>query len=223
MAVSALNSGMLLFVTWTVGEDGQPHPRIDARLGDDERELLARLAARDEAALQSVLAAHEGRIYQLALKITGSPEDAEEVTQDTFLRLLDSLEQFEGRASLGTWLYKLGLNLSLMRRRSLSRRREQAWEDPLLAFDETGHHLHPVGRWSGSVLDIEREQTRRQVREAIAELPDDYHTVLVLADLEGRSRQEIADMLELSIPAVKSRLHRARLMLRARLARDFEA
>jgi len=213
---------MLLFVTWTLGEDGEARPRIEAQLGAEERELLTRLAARDESALQALLAAHEGRIYQLALKITGSPEDAEEVTQDTFLRLLDSLAQFEGRASLGTWLYKLGLNMALMRRRKLGRRREQAWEDPLLAFDETGHHLHPVGRWQGTVLDIESEQVRREVREAIAELPEDYHTVLVLADLEGRSRQEIADMLELTIPAVKSRLHRARLMLRARLARDFE-
>jgi RNA polymerase sigma-70 factor (ECF subfamily) len=216
---------MLLIVTWTVdgeGDRAKPVPRIDARLSEADADLIRRLAAKDPAALQAVLAEHEGRIYQLALKITGSVEDAEEVTQDTFLKLLDTIERFEGRSSLGTWLYKLGLNEALMRRRKLGRRKEQAWEDPLLVFDERGQYQEPVGRWRGSVLDIEREQTKRTVRETIAQLPEDYGTVLVLADLEGRSRQEIAELLELSVPAVKSRLHRARLMLRARLSRDFE-
>lgn len=222
----AFNTGMLLFVSWTLGDEAagaSPAPSIEARLSEEERELLRRLAARDEEALRRVLADHQQRIYQLALRITGSAEDAEEVTQDTFLRLLDSLEQFEGRARLGTWVYKLGLNLALMRRRSLGRRPEQAWADPMAGFDADGHHLNPVGRWRGAVLDAEREQTRRLVREAIAEMPADYQSVLVLADIEGRSRQEIAELLELSVPAVKSRLHRARLMLRARLAKEFEA
>ncbi len=216
---------MLLIVTWTIegeGDSAKAKPSIEARLDKDEVELVRGLAARDESALSAVLARHEGRIYQLALKITGNPEDAEEVTQDTFLKLVDSIEKFEGRSSLGTWLYKLGLNMALMRRRKVGRRQEQAWEDPLLAFDETGHHSAPIGRWRGSVLDIEREETKRVVREAIEELPEDYGSVLVLADMEGRSRQEIADMMDLSVPAVKSRLHRARLMLRAHLSGDFE-
>lgn len=226
VAANAFNTGMLLFVSWTQGGEGeakgQAVPVIEARLSEAERSLLQRLAARDEDALRSVLAQHQQRIYQLALKITGSAEDAEEVTQDTFLRLMDSLAQFEGRSSLGTWVYKLGLNLSLMRRRALGRRPEQPWADPLEGFDARGHHIDPVGRWRGGVLDAEREQTRRLVREAIADMPAEYNSVLVLADMEGRSRQEIAEMLELSVPAVKSRLHRARLMLRARLAKEFE-
>lgn len=224
VSVNGLNGCMLLFVTWTVNGEGQAvKPQIEARLDEGEADLIRRLAARDEGALQQVLAEHEDRIHQLALKITGNAEDAEEVTQDTFLKLLDSIDKFEGRSSLGTWLYKLGLNMALMRRRKLGRRREQAWEDPLLAFDETGHHASPIGRWQGSVMDIEQEETKRVVREAIDELPEDYGGVLILADMEGRSRQEIAEMLDLSVPAVKSRLHRARLMLRARLAHDFEA
>lgn len=216
---------MFLFVNWTIegeGSSAKAKPSIEARLTGDEHELVRRLAARDESALKKVLDDHHARIYQLALKITGSPEDAEEVTQDTFLKLVDSIDKFEGRSSLGTWLYKLGLNMALMRRRKVGRRREQVWEDPLLAFDETGHHSAPIGRWRGTVLDIEREETRRVVREAIEELPEDYGSVLILADMEGRSRQEIAELMDLSVPAVKSRLHRARLMLRARLANDFE-
>ncbi len=214
---------MLLIVTWTVEGPGEaPKPRLEARLSEAEQSLIQRLAQRDESALQEVLASHQGRIYQLALKITGSVEDAEEITQDTFLRLLDTIDRFEGRSSLGTWLYKLGLNQALMRRRKIMRRQEQSREDPLQAFKEDGQHAAPIGRWRGSVLDIEREETNRIVREAIDQLPEDYNVVLVLADMEGRSRQEIAELLELSVPAVKSRLHRARLMLRARLARDFE-
>ncbi len=216
---------MLLFVTWNLSGDGEgvaPRPVISAHLSEAEQALVKRLVKRDESALAEVLKQHQDRIYQLALKITGSVEDAEEITQDTFLKLLDTIERFEGRSSLGTWLYKLGLNQALMRRRKLGRRQEQSWEDPLQAFKEDGHHAAPIGRWRGSVLDIEQEETKRAVRDAIEELPDDYNTVLVLADIEGRSRQEIAELLELSVPAVKSRLHRARLMLRARLAKDFE-
>ena len=215
---------MLLVVTWTQAGDGGTarKPVISAQLSEAEQALIQRLLEKDESALVEILNQHEGRIYQLAFKITGSAEDAEEITQDTFLKLIETIDRFEGRSSLGTWLYKLGLNQALMRRRKMSRRREQAWEDPLLAFEEDGHHSAPIGRWRGSVLDIEREETKRAVREAIAELPEDYNTVLVLADIEGHSRQEIADLLELSIPAIKSRLHRARLMLRAMLARDFE-
>ncbi len=219
------NIAMLFLVTWTIEDDGdgpKAKPRIEARLDPAELEIVRGLAARDESALAKVLAEHQGRIYQLALKITGSAEDAEEVTQDTFLKLVDSIDKFEGRSSLGTWLYKLGMNMALMRRRKVTRRREQTWEDPLLAFDETGHHSSKIGRWRGSVLDIEREETRRIVRETIEELPEDYGGVLILADMEGRSRQEIAELMDLSVPAVKSRLHRARLMLRARLAADFE-
>jgi RNA polymerase sigma-70 factor, ECF subfamily len=225
MIATEFNTSMLFFINWTIeGEGGSAKAKlhIEARLSESEIELVRGLAARDESTLAKVLAEHQGRIYQLALKITGSTEDAEEVTQDTFLKLVDSIDKFEGRSSLGTWLYKLGMNMALMRRRKVTRRREQTWEDPLLAFDETGHHSNQIGRWRGSVLDIEREETKRVVREAIQELPEDYGSVLILADMEGRSRQEIADLMELSVPAVKSRLHRARLMLRARLAEDFE-
>lgn len=216
---------MLLIVTWTFDEESggaNPKLKIEARLTEAEQDLIRRLSERDESALQEVLTEHQSRIYQLALKITGNAEDAEETTQDTFMKLLDTIERFEGRSSLGTWLFKLGLNEALMRRRKVVRRQEQSWEDPMDAFKEDGHHAAPIGRWRGSVIDIEREETRRVVREAIEELPEEYNVVLVLADMEGRSRQEIADLLDLSVPAVKSRLHRARLMLRARLARDFE-
>jgi RNA polymerase sigma-70 factor (ECF subfamily) len=148
-------------------------------------------------------------------------EDAEEVTQDTFLRMLDKIDQFEGRSSLGTWVYRMGLNLALMKRRSSTRRPEQGWEDPMDAFTEDGLHAAPIRRWRGSVLDIQKEETARAVRDAVASLPEEHRTVIVLADLEGRSRQEIATALELSVPAVKSRLHRARLVLREKLAHDF--
>jgi RNA polymerase sigma-70 factor, ECF subfamily len=213
---------MLLTVFWTMDEQGQKKPHIEATLSEVEAKLVARLAKRDESALLEVLDGHRDRIYNLALRITGSVEDAEEVTQDTFIRMLDKIEQFEGRSTLGTWVYRMGMNLALMKRRSSTRRPEQSWEDPMEAFTEDGLHTAPIRKWRGSVLDIQKEETGRAVRDAVEKLPDEYRTVVVLADLEGRSRQEIADALELSIPAVKSRLHRARLALRKMLADDFE-
>ncbi len=212
---------MILTVLWTLDEGGRKKPHIEATLADAERRLVERLARRDESALLEVLKGHRERIYNLALRITGSVEDAEEVTQDTFLRMLDKIGQFEGRSSLGTWVYRMGLNLALMKRRSSTRRPEQSWEDPMEAFTEDGLHSAPIRKWRGSVLDIQKEETARAVRDAVESLPEEYRTVVVLADLEGRSRQEIATALELSVPAVKSRLHRARLVLREKLAQDF--
>jgi len=212
---------MFLTVFWTVDDEGRKKSRIEARLESDESLLVQRLARRDESALLEVLAGHRERIYNLALRITGSIEDAEEVTQDTFMRMLDKIGQFEGRSSLGTWIYRMGLNLALMKRRSATRRPEQGWEDPMEAFTEEGLHAAPIRRWRGSVLDIRKEETARAVRDAVRSLPDEYRRVVVLADLEGRSRQEIAEILDLSVPAVKSRLHRARLVLREKLADDF--
>ncbi len=203
-------------------EQGRKKPQIEATLSEAEAKLVERLAQKDESALREVLSGHRDRIYNLALRITGSVEDAEEVTQDTFLRMMDKIEQFEGRSTLGTWVYRMGTNLALMKRRSSTRRPEQSWEDPMEAFTEEGLHVAPIRKWRGSVLDIQKEETGRAVRDAIDKLPDEYRTVVVLADLEGQSRQEIADALELSIPAVKSRLHRARLALRKMLAADFE-
>ncbi len=203
-------------------EEGRKQPRIEATFSEAEAKLVKRLAQRDEGALLEVLSGHRDRIYSVALRITGSVEDAEEVTQDTFVRMLDKIQQFEGRSSLGTWVYRMGMNLALMKRRSSTRRPEQSWEDPMEAFTEDGLHTAPIRKWRGSVLDIQKEETARAVRDAVEQLPDEYRTVVVLADLEGRSRQEIAEALELSVPAVKSRLHRARLALRRMLAADFE-
>ena len=213
---------MLLNLLWAQNEKGRPDPRIDATLSDHEQVLVERLLGGDESALLEVLKGHRDRIYNLALRVTGSVEDAEEVTQDTFLRMLEKVQQFEGRASLGTWLYRVGTNQALMKRRSTGRRQEQSWDDPMAAFTEDGLHATPIRKWRGSVLDIQKEETARIVRQAVDDLPEDYRNVIVLADLEGRSRQEIAEILEISVPAVKSRLHRARLALRTKLAAEFE-
>jgi RNA polymerase sigma-70 factor, ECF subfamily len=213
---------MIFYVSWTIRGDGNPTPHLEATLGEAEAALVGRLVDRDESALLEVLADHQSRIFNLALRITGSVEDAEEVTQDTFLRMLDKVQQFVGRASLATWLYRVGTNQALMKRRSTGRRQEQSWEDPMTAFTEDGLHATPIRKWRGSVLDIQKEETARIVRDAVDDLPEDYRNVIVLADLEGRSRQEITEILEISVPAVKSRLHRARLALRTMLAAEFE-
>ncbi|MBC8367583.1 RNA polymerase sigma factor [bacterium] len=213
---------MILHVSWTISGDGKPNPHLEATLSEAEAALVGRLVEREESALLEVLTDHQSRIFNLALRITGSVEDAEEVTQDTFLRMLDKVQQFEGRASLGTWLYRVGTNQALMKRRSTGRRQEQSWDDPMAAFTEDGLHATPIRKWRGSVLDIQKEETARIVRQAVDDLPEDYRNVIVLADLEGRSRQEIAEILEISVPAVKSRLHRARLALRTKLAAEFE-
>jgi RNA polymerase sigma-70 factor, ECF subfamily len=162
------------------------------------------------------------RVYNLARRMLGNDADAEDVTQDVLLQVVRKLGTFRGEADIGTWLHRVTVNAALANRGKRARREEHEVRDPLEHFLEDGHHNH-AKPWSISpdqhVLD---QETHRLIEEAIARLPEIYRDVYVLADVEGLPNPEIADLLGLSVPAVKSRLHRARLLMRHALGRHFE-
>src|SRR5438445_12995769 len=153
----------------------------------------------------------------------GNTADAEDVTQDVLLQVVRKLDTFRGESAFPTWLHRVTVNAALAQRRKRAVRHERQVSDPLENFLEDGHHAGPVRRWDVSpdqhALDEERQ---RLIEAAIAELPDIYRDVYALADIEELGNAEIADMLGLSVPAVKSRLHRARLLTRPALAKHFE-
>jgi len=163
------------------------------------------------------------RVYNLARRMLGNDADAEDVTQDVLLQVVRKLDTFRGEAAFPTWLHRVTVNAALATRRKRARRDEGRVYDPLDAFSEEGQHAGFVRPWpklpEGQALAREQQQT---IEAAIASLPDLYRDVFVLADVEQLPNAEIADMLELSLPAVKSRLHRARLMMRDALSRHFE-
>ncbi len=174
------------------------------------------MRAGDEVAFEALLARYQGKIYRLALSFTKNREDAEEILQDVFLSVYRKIASFDGRSAFGTWLYRIAVNAALMKLRG----REPAHE----SIDEHqpqfvgGRHARMIADWSeGADEVILRKERARIVQQAIEILPPEYRAVLVLRDLEGLSNSEVAEVLGDSLPAVKARLHRARLALRGML------
>lgn len=186
--------------------------------------LVERVRAGDEEAFGGLLQRYQGKVYRLAMHLTRNPQDAEEVTQDVFLAVYRKLRDFEDRASFRTWLYRIASNAALMK---LRRRRPVVSlaggaEGP--AFREDGQFAQAVADWSAyPEAELLAAERRSVLEQAIATLSPDDQAVVVLRDIEGLSNQEVAEILGTTLLAVKSRLHRARLALRERLAAYFEA
>ena len=185
----------------------------------DEAALLAALRAGDKAAFAELVAAYSARIYNVALKLLGDPIEAEDALQETFLSAYRAIDRFEGRSSLGTWLYRIATNASLMR---LRKRREALSLDEPVELEDGASVSRQLVDWSHVPEDVLLSAEVRQIMDAaIAELPDTLRATFVLRDIESLSGAETAEVLGISLAAMKSRLHRARLFLRERLANYF--
>lgn len=192
----------------------------------DADEALVEALRRGEAgAAETLVETYGDRVYRLARRITGSNEDAEEAVQDALWTVTRKIQSFKGESAFGSWLYRVAANAAYMKVRSRrSRRLEMSLDDVLPALDGDGRHFEPMDDWSARVDDRALQGELRAVLEkAIAALPPDYRTALVLHDLEGLSNPDIAEALGLSLPAVKSRVHRSRLFLRQHLAAYMKA
>src|SRR5262249_45650905 len=138
--------------------------------------------------------------------------------QDAFLAAFRSIGSFEGSSGIGTWFYRIVVNACLGKLRSQYRHRECSIDELLPAFDESGHHLHPVSQWSDQAYScIVSAETRTLVRECIDRLPDSYRSILLLRDIEELDTEQTAVLLGISVTNVKTRLHRARQALRTLL------
>jgi RNA polymerase sigma-70 factor (ECF subfamily) len=166
---------------------------------------------------------YASRIYHLAKRLLGNATDAEDVVQEVLLQVLRKLNTFRGESALWTWLYRVTVNIALRYRQKRATREEHQLHIPMEEFSSQGEHLVPVHHW---VTEPEQEaldhETQQLLEAAIARLPETYRDVLVLADAEGLPNAEIAGLLGLHVPVVKSRLHRARQLLRKTLAPHFE-
>jgi RNA polymerase sigma-70 factor (ECF subfamily) len=188
--------------------------------------LIDRLRGGDATALEELMEQFAPRVYRLAHSITRSEADAEEVVQDVFWSLYRKIDGFEGRAALGTWIYRITVNAALIKRRGKRAELEVLLEDHLPTFKEDGHREGDrawlLADWSETPEEeLLSRETRLAVRQMIARLPDGYRVVLLLRDLEGLSNEETAEVLGQSVASVKSRLHRARMALREQVTRSF--
>jgi RNA polymerase sigma-70 factor (ECF subfamily) len=164
----------------------------------------------DTASFESLVAEFADRLYSIALRITGSPEEAEDATQDALLSAYRNRDQFQGKSEIGTWLFRISVNAALQK----VRRRHP--EDYL---ETTDYDSAYIADWSDEMLRrVELDELRAEIENGIGRLPEDLRVALVLRDVEQLSTTEAAAVLELSEAALKSRLHRARVLLRHHLA-----
>jgi RNA polymerase sigma-70 factor, ECF subfamily len=204
----------------------EPEPRpAGAPRVDRDAALVEALRRGDEAASELLLETYGDRVYRLAIRITGNEQDAEEVAQDALWTAARKIETFKGESAFGSWVYRITANTAYQKLRGRrSRRNEVLWDDLQPVFDDHRRHSEPVVDWSGKAEEPALQTELRTVlTTAINELPADYRTAFLMHDVEGLSNPEIAETLHLSLPAVKSRVHRSRLFLRERLSRYMAA
>jgi len=192
---------------------------VERRRPDGDAPLVEALRREDPAAPATLVEAYGDRVYRLALRITGSKEDAEEAAQDALWTAIRKIQTFKGEAAFGSWLYRITANAAYQKLRTRkAKAAEIAIADVLPALDEDGRHFEPMDDWSRRVDEVALQgELRHALTQAIDGLPPDYRTALILHDVEGLSNPDIAEALGISLPAVKSRVHRSRLFVRQRL------
>ncbi len=186
-------------------------------MNPEEQALVKALHRGDRYACNDLVERYSSKIYNVALRLTGHPVEAEEVLQETFINACRGAENFEGRSSLSTWLYRIATNNGLMR----LRRREAPTVslDPWPGGDVEGEFWPQQlqdWNWEPEAVAL-TDELRQAMNEAVETLPDSLRAVFVLRDLEGLSTHEAAEVLGITPSNLKVRLHRARLMLRERL------
>jgi RNA polymerase sigma-70 factor (ECF subfamily) len=196
----------------------------DRGIGSESRRreagLLVEIRRGSPAAVEELFDRYHAKVFSLAKSILKNDSDAEEAAQDVFLTVVRKAELFRGQSALYSWIYRICVNTCLMRVRRQRRNGTVPIEDYMPVFTKDGKHANPAGDWS---REVERRMLQKELGMMIEKytdsLPEKYRSVFVLCDVQGFTYEETARIMELSIPAVKSRLHRTRLFLRERLGR----
>lgn len=189
--------------------------------GADESVLVAQAREGDTTAFGELVRRYEGKIFRLAQHITNNREDAEDVLQETFLKGYEHLDQFQGNSKFYTWIVRIAVNQALMKLRRRKTDKSVSLDETIDTGEDT--IVREIAAWGE---DPEQRFSREELGEildnAIQGLEPPYRSVFVLRDIEDLSTEETAEALDLSVPAVKSRLLRARLQLREKLTRYFK-
>ena len=218
-------TGAGAFRKWTVtilGYESVVTPRRDrgpTRI-DHDGQLVEALRRRESSAAERLVETYGDRAYRLAIRITGSGQDAEEAIQDAFWSVVRKIDTFRGDSGFGSWLYRIVANAAYgKRRRGHGRRLDRSLDEVLPVFDAEGRHREPIADWSARVDDPSvQSELWIVLTAALDELPAEYREVLVLRDVEGWSHREIGEVLGIPVASATTRVHRARLFLRKRLA-----
>lgn len=186
-----------------------------------DRELIAGLKQGSPEAYRELVGSYGRRLYSVGLRLLRNPQDAEDVVQETLLKAFQAIDSFREDSSLYTWLYRIACNESLMKLRARGRQ-QTVPIDPYLPKFEEGHHVEAIEDWSG-LPDrmLESQELSEFFERCVDELPEEYRVAYVLKDVEKLSEEQVCRILKLTKPAMKNRVHRARLVIRQRIEERF--
>jgi len=182
-----------------------------------DRELIQEFRKGDQDSFEELVSRYSNKVFSLATRLTRNNEDAEEVLQDVFTTVHRKIASFEGKSSFSSWLYRVTVNAAFMKLRKRRQDQSVSLEDIVQQSQTVSALRSPESAFVDS--QSIRNEMLEALEQAIRKLPDDYRPVFILRVVDGLTSREVSRILDLSVPAVKSRLHRSRLMLRRRLNR----
>lgn len=190
-------------------------------MSDYEKLLVKKSQSGDVESFELLISSYDKRAYNIAYRVMGNEEDAKDMAQEALLRVFRSIKSFRGQSSFSTWLYRIVTNVCLD---ELRRRKNEKYVsmDSTIQTDSGELHLEICSDKETPESVFEQVEQREVIRNAISELKDEYRSVIVLRDIQGFSYEEISGILDCSLGTVKSRINRARTMLRDKLKLSME-
>jgi len=203
-------------------DHGQNATRNSGKV-EREEALVRDLKKGDLQAFDEFVERYQKKIYALAFNMTRNPMDAQDVVQEVLLTIFRKIDTFQGKSAFSSWIYRITLNAVYMKLRSKKKQQTVSLDDMLPNFNHSGYHQEKIRDWSqNSESLLFSNETREIIQNAVNLLPEKEKVVFILRDVEELSTEKVGEVLDLTVPAVKSRLHRARLFLRKKLANYFE-
>jgi len=189
----------------------------------EEEQLVKNLQAGKVDSFERLADLYQKKIYALSFNLTRNAMDSEDVTQEVLLTLFKKIHTFQGRSAFSSWVYRITLNATYMKLRSRKKEQSISIEELLPSFNGSGFQQEKIQDWSENTESLLFDnEVRKTIQKAVDLLPDKEKIVFLLRDAEGLSTENVSEILELTVPAVKSRLHRARLFLRKKLSSYFD-
>tara|TARA_B100000686_G_scaffold283825_1_gene307013 strand:- start:495 stop:1124 length:630 start_codon:yes stop_codon:yes gene_type:complete len=188
-----------------------------------EEELVRDFQSGNREAYDKIADKYQNKIYSLSYNLTRNQMDAQDVTQEVLLTLFRKINMFQGKSAFSSWVYRITLNASYMKLRRTKKEPNISIDQLMPMFNGAGFQQEQIKDWSDNTESlIFTNETRSVIKNAVDLLPEKEKVVFLLRDVEGLSTEKTGEILDLTVPAVKSRLHRARLFLRKKLSNYFE-
>lgn len=192
--------------------------RTDGKPARRQGRQVQGLPVRSRHEMDAFVRAYQDRVYNVVYRLCGNREDAMELTQETFLRAIESGREFRGQADVFTWLYRIATNLAISHYRKFGKRRPLSLDDPFNSPDEeSGRGPRLASPRAGPLDAAMASETQQRIMEALDHLDPDHRAVVILRDIEDLDYAEISEIVGVPVGTVKSRIHRGRMILREKL------